>query len=63
MTSARTAREVEMQRWVRIVPIKFEPGPGKTLEEAVNINIFVLGSLADFPDPVADLPIVEEDAF
>lgn len=63
----RTVSDVQVRRWVKVLPFKFQPGPRKTCEKAARAVTSMLGSSAEFLDPADDMPVfenslVEEDA-
>lgn len=59
--TAKTVNDVQVKKWVGVVSVKFKPGRRKVLKEAANDLSSVLDSLADFPDPAADVPIVKDE--
>lgn len=68
VTSAkRSVEDIQVKRWVQDVPVKYKPGPWKTLKETYAAVRGVIGSSEDLQDPTDDVPavedaIIEEDA-
>lgn len=57
----KTARVVQVKKWVGVLSFVFEPGHLNALGEATDAVIPVVDSSDDFPDPDFDAHIVEDE--
>lgn len=59
-TVRRTASDVLVRKWVEFVSVVLNPGHRKTLVGATNAVSSMFDTSADFSDPAANVPIVED---
>lgn len=59
----RTASDVQVKKWARVVSVVCKPGYRRTLTAATDAVISVFHSFPDFPGPASEVPIVEDYVF
>lgn len=59
----RKVSDVQMRKWVGVVPVRFNPDQKKTHEDAARDVSSVFGSSVDFLDPANDMPVSEDGIF